>query len=113
MAGIGLTKSYFTMYSGDSKLLNIPVVDENGVALDVTGAEFTYAYKNIDTGVITNKAVTITDAKNGMVQVSLEPSDTTITAEAVILKHELQMVDIVGEVSTILSGYIIVVNDLV
>lgn len=102
----------FTMYAGDSKTITIPVTNPSGVALDVTGAVFTYALKNIDNGQVMTKAVEVVDAVNGMVQVKLEPSDTEIDTEALIYKQELQMVDVVGDVSTVLRGYITIINDI-
>lgn len=102
----------FEMYSGDSKTISIPIVDEDGAALDVSTAAaiaftivhyYTYAVKcakSLGDGITVDGAT---------VTVTLDPEDTDDLAGR--YRHELQVTDIDNNVFTALQGKATILRD--
>jgi len=102
----------YTMYSGDSRQLNIEITDETGAPVDVsTSSAVVYAIfrrngeqvisKTLGAGVVTDTSV---------VTVDLEPADTADLAGDTYL-HECQLITVDDLVYTVLSGSIKVLRD--
>lgn len=104
-----------TLYSGDDCILAISIVDETGVALNVTGATFVWSLaRTAGTPAILTKTsagggVVITNATTGAVQVTLTHNDTAASSVPPFQYwHQLVMTDPSGNVSTVTTGYITV-----
>lgn len=119
---IGLQQD-FDMHSGDSRDLEITVVDENDAAVDVSAATMTWELSKLDSSgtlpaprgaaLVTKtvgSGITITDGPNGELTVALDPADTADLRGDHY--HELQIVT-GGKTSTVLFGKVAVLKDLV
>lgn len=99
------------MVSGDSKVLEIEIGDDDGVSVDVTGANITYA--------IADRAIRVTKQTGGqgvtidgsLVTVTLSPADTAGLAG--VYSHEMEIVDMEGNVSTVLRGQVGIARGIV
>lgn len=110
------TPQNFTITSGDSKTLRVSVVDQDGAAVDLTGASAVWAVATSrSTPILLQKAtpasITITDGPGGLLEVTLDPADTDSFAGSYY--HELQIVDNEGRKSTALTGTLNVRHDLI
>ena len=106
----------FEMVSGDDKTVRFTVTDQDGVAQDLTGASATWAFsRRARRAAIATKTVgsgiTISDAANGIVDVTVARADTeTIEGD---FYHELEIVDGGGTKSTAAYGTMTVLGDLI
>ena len=115
------TQSSISMHSGDTRVLEITVVDENQAAVDLSAADVTWALSKkaadevlpkgsaLLTKVVGN-GIAIVDAVTGRADVTIDPSDTEALAGD--FYHELQVV-LGGAVSTVLYGTVTIVKDLI
>lgn len=111
----------FTLCSGDDRVLRFIITDEAGVPVNLDGVQSvrwgcarllpngTYVLpaaidKTLQTG------VRVADAAGGVIEVALESNDTASLAGS--YHHELQMTDAQGAVSTLASGVIKIIDDL-
>lgn len=100
----------FTMYVGDTKVLKVTVLDEDGNAVNITGVDIRWwmakNVKKLDADVLIKKSTTdgisITDGPNGKFEVTIEPEDTE-TLKAGSYYHEAE-VDDAGVISTVMTG---------
>ena len=124
MADIGV-ETDFAMHSGDDRILQYTVVDENDAAVNITGGAFTFELSKYDatkpTGIGAPKGeplftktvgsgITIINGPTGRVDVALVEADTAL------LKgdhyHELEMV-LSTVTSTVAFGKLTIHKDLV
>lgn len=98
----------FNMYSGDTKYINVLVTNEIGSPLDISGASIKWAGKrNIrsstnDIFKSTSNGISLIDPIGGKFQIKLNPSDTQYLSGE--FHHEAELIDVQGNVSTILLG---------
>ncbi len=112
------------MFSGDSKILRYTVKDGSGAVIDITGAAFRWGLFKLDTDESTPTAknstvltppgektvgsgIVITDAANGVLEVTLDPADTAPLKGS--FYHEIEM--ILTETSTVAFGQIDIKRD--
>jgi hypothetical protein len=99
-----------TTYAGDNIVLNFTVVDENGNALNLTGATFAYslAPDEGDVAVLVKSSATVgisvTSAVTGLLSVTILNTDTPLLLGP--MWHQLVMTDASGNVSTLMTGII-------
>lgn len=101
----------FVMWAGDNKLIDVTVVDGDGVAVDITGATIKWVLAKTagDSALVTKTTgdgITITDAAAGKFRVTLVPADTESLAG--VYYHEAEVTDASSQVSTVLIGKVIV-----
>ena len=108
-----MTTQTFSMQGGDSKTIEVTLVDAAGVPVDVTGATITY---RIAAAPHNTALVTKTTGGNGVtiaasvVTIVLAPDDTADLNG--VYHHELEVVDANDNVATAFRGYVIVEGDL-
>ena len=103
-----------TMRSGDTKRLQFTVTDAAGTAVDLTGATITWvlAAKLGGTTLLTKTigfGITVNDASAGRFHVDLDPADTAALAGTYY--HEAEVVDALGNKSTVAVGRITIEQD--
>jgi hypothetical protein len=102
------TQQNFTVTAGDSMTLLFTITDSSTkAAVDLSGAAITWALGiTVKATPIVTKTVgsgiTITDAANGKLSVALVPTDTAKLAGR--FYHEVQITDVIGDVSTVANG---------
>lgn len=109
----------FEMVSGDSRTLTFTIEDQDagdGSAKDLSNvSELTW---KLDTGVtattvtktLSGGGIVISDASNGIVVVTLDPSDTAGIAKG-SYPHELEAVDSDGNEQTLVEGRASIIAD--
>jgi hypothetical protein len=102
----------FSIYDGDSLLIDVTITDEQGAALDISGAVFRWRLVGASQSVAksTDNGITITNAQQGGVEIRLEPADTSGLSG--VFQHELEMTDSQGNVSTVLRDKITIQTGL-
>jgi hypothetical protein len=105
----------FTMFSGDSKVLQTSLTDDTNAVVDITGAEITWQLsRKVTSPAILTKTVgsgiTITNPANGQFEVAIDPVDTADLKGDYY--HEIEMV-LNGVVSTVLTGTVTIQPDLI
>ena len=109
----------FSMFSGDDKLLRVTITDANNgdLPFNLTGTTSTIwkAGRTSSSAVKVTKTlgsgITITDAVNGILEITLTPADTAALQGDYY--HELQIVDASGKKRTVLAGTASIDDDLV
>ncbi len=102
-----LIPSNFEMFSGNTKVLKVAVLDQDDVVVDLTGASADYAFserpgtpalftKSVGSGIV------ITDDVNGLLEVTINPADTESLSGT--FHHELEVTDAAGRKTTVLFG---------
>lgn len=96
-----------TMISGDDKVLTVTVVDEDNLPWNLTGCSVNYVVYKGGTGVIiitktTTSGISLTNPVNGIMEISLIPSDTEDYTGYYL--HECEITDTQGRISTIFTG---------
>ena len=97
----------FSMFAGDTKVLQVDVIDENGDQLPITGnlIRWQLASKVTDDPALIEKSVgsgiTIIDGPHGRFNVLLDPEDTLTLSGKYYFEAEI---DDGGIISTILTG---------
>ena len=103
----------FEMYSGDSKLLIVSIVDSDGIASDITGATVTYLIKSRIGVEVVRKSSADNDGNlviNGtQVRILLNGEDTADIYGT--YKHELEIRDGSGNASTAFQDLILIRKD--
>lgn len=97
-------------HSGDTKYLDVSILDDDDVAVDVTGAGVTYVIAGSEIVVTKTEADGITIATS-VVTVALDPADTEALAGEYF--QEMQIVDGAGDVTTVLVGRVGIAKDLI
>lgn len=109
------TRQNFDMVSGDTKIVEIEVLDEAGDVVNITGATITWVLcrsRNNPTPLITkttSAGITITQPLSGIFQVLLVPNDTANLSG--IYLHEAEVV-VGGNTYTVTNGHGIIEGDL-
>ena len=99
------------MFSGNTRVLRVTVLDQDEVVVDITGAtaEFIMAKRPGKSAVVTKtvgSGIVITDATNGLLEITLEPADTETLSGT--FHHELEVTDLGGRKTTVLFGTVTV-----
>lgn len=97
----------FEMYAGDSKTLQILVLDEAALPADITGASIRWqlAQKLAGPALVskaTGSGITIVDGPGGRFDVALDPPDTEALKGCYY--HEAEATNAGGVVSTVITG---------
>lgn len=105
----------FTMFAGDTKVIPVTVIDEDGMAVNITGATFTWeAARTVDgTAAITKTVgagIALTSPATGVFTITLDEADTDDLEG--LYYHEAEMV-LAGDTSTVLTGNMIVEQTLI
>jgi transcription elongation GreA/GreB family factor len=116
------SEASISMHSGDTRRLEVTVVDEASAAVDLTTASsIIWALSKKDADSVAPRGsslvskdigsgVTVTDAVNGRVDVAIASADTAALAGDYY--HEIQ-VTMGGDISTVLYGTVTIVKDLI
>lgn len=93
-----------SMHSGDTLVAEVPIVDEDGVAVDLTGAAATYRIADSAHGTVhVEKAEGAGIVLAGdTATITLAPADTAELSGWYY--HELEIIDTLGNVSTVFAG---------
>lgn len=100
-----------TIHAGDTVDINVTVTNPaTGDPKNLTGATVQWAMYKAYKGTVvltkdTDDGVTITDAADGELTISLEAADTE-DVRPDIYAHEVEVTDSGGNVSTVTTGYI-------
>lgn len=105
----------FTMFGGDSKVITVTVVDEAGLAVNITGATIKWqaARTAADTAAITKTVgagIALTSPATGVFKITLDEADTDDLEG--LYYHEAEMV-LATDTSTVLTGNMIVEQTLI
>lgn len=98
----------FEMFSGNTRVLKVSVLDQDEAVVDITGAsaEYIFAKRAGHSPAIFSKTVgsgiVITDATAGLLEVTIVPADTESLVGA--YHHELEIQDASGRRTTVLFG---------
>lgn len=103
----------FTVHGGDSRILNVTVLDAEGDAVNITDAAVGFSIHtpaNSSSSAVSKtvgNGITITDGPNGKFKVVLDPKDTNIVASG-NCPYECRLTDAAGYVTTIMTGNMVV-----
>jgi hypothetical protein len=96
------------LWTGDTRRLNVSIVNRRGAAQPLSGATFTYAVRDKPGGTLAFTAktlgsgITVVSEAGGLIQVTIASADTTGLEERDYY-HELEMV-IGTNVATVFDG---------
>ena len=119
MAEILTTKENLNVFRGDSKTIEKTLTDEDGVIVDLTGAELRFSVKKDrfldDTDALISKSspssgITITDATGGKFKVLVDAADTDLEARE--YEYDIQLKDAGDKVTTIFTGIFTIEQDV-
>jgi len=101
---------------GDDLVIEVTIKDEDGDRVDVSGASFRYgvAEKLGEDPIFektTSDGISIVDGPSGEIEIEIDSSDTE-TLQG-FYRHELELVNSSGEVSTVVIGNIEIVDQIV
>lgn len=107
------------LYRGDSRTFKVTVKDENGNAVDITGASIKFSVKERigDASYVFQKTsaqsseITITDAANGEYEVYIVPANTQ-NLDIVSYQYDSELIVATGEVYTIVRGEFTVLAEI-
>lgn len=108
----------FQMHKGDTRTVTVAVVDDDDIAVDLTGATVKWAVANTPTSatLISKQTgglgISVTDAVGGVFVITILPADTS-SLRARTYYHEAQVTDGSGVVSTVLTGKLKLIEDLI
>lgn len=104
-----------TMWQGDTKVITCTTYNATGGITNLTGGTIEYKLYETDYTVqvtkTTSSGIVITDAANGVFQVTLSPSDT-LTLLGTYL-HEAELTDANSAVSTLFIGDVTIKKSVV
>lgn len=117
-----ITNQNFTMVAGDTQRLVVTVTQTTNTPVfvavnlgEIQSASWSLA-RTFEGPILiaktTGNGIAFTDPINGVLQILLEPVDTA-HLESGRYYHELVMVDFTGAVSTVMSGYTIIMNHMI
>ena len=113
----------YTMYRGDTLVLNIQVKDQYGAPKNITGGRlfFTMKYTVVDMDNMAIAALTSTPA-NGIVIVSAPGGTATVTMPPITTRsfadgpttcvYDVQLIEQTGQVTTVEAGTVTVLPDV-
>jgi hypothetical protein len=111
------TENEFDLFSGDDYVLHFTIVDEAGVAVDLSGAQqITFALaRKVSVEPLFSKTlgsgVTVTDGPAGKVDVAIDAADTDALKGAYY--HEVELRNAAGKRSTVSYGAVTIQEDLI
>jgi len=98
-----------TMFAGETRTLAVTVTDQDGAAVDLTGADITYVLalptpitKTVGSG------ITITGALTGEFEIALAQADTVAINSSTSVEHECKILTSTAEVLTAFYGRVTV-----
>lgn len=106
---MALTEQDFELFAGDDFILEFTVTDEDGTALNITGASISWVVWDGSTAVLTKttaSGISITDAAAGEFRVTLAPADT-YTLEPKAYAHGANVSIEAGAYMTVATGTMI------
>lgn len=115
MAKVKVTQSQLEMTSGNTKVVVVPVLDQDDNGIDITGvgAEFKVS-KNPGSAALFTKAIAdgivLTTPDPGVLTITIAPADTQALAGTYYF--ELTITDPAGRISTIAFGSINIRRDV-
>lgn len=103
-----------TMYSGDSRTLNIEITDDTGAPVDVsTSSDITYGiFKQTGEALVTKTISAGLLIAESVITVTLDPADTADLAGGTYV-HECQVTTADDHVYTVLGGTIKILRDYI
>ena len=114
-----LIEQNFEMFGGDTQDLAMTVYNTDGSIKDLTDATISWALYNEATLQIyltkstSSSGVTIIDAKAGTMKVSILPADTQDLRAGPWYKYQTVVIDAGTNVSTINSGHIQILENII
>ncbi len=102
----------FTMWQGEDKILEVTVKDESDVVVNLTGATIKWVLAPTVDGTVSitketgGSGIVITDATNGVFQVTINAADTA-SLEGTFY-HEAEVTSSASKVSKVLIGKVII-----
>jgi hypothetical protein len=102
----------FTMFSGDSLTIVIPVKKGDGTLLSLGGCTIKWALKEKDISpvpILLKTTESGISTATGEVSIKLDPADTSELAGT--FYHECEITDPLGNVSTVSAGYAAIQHD--
>jgi hypothetical protein len=111
----------FKMKRGDTKVFDYAVVDEDGVAVDLTGGKVWFSAKKKSTDTDANAviaissataAVTITAGTGGTGVITIPSTATTSLTVPTLLYYDLQAKTATGQIFTVADGELDVTLDI-
>jgi len=109
-----MAEQNFSMHSGDSKSLSVSITNAAGTPVDVSTAAaivWTLAASPTSAALVTKGLGDGVTVSTSTVTVALDPEDTDDLAG--LYYQEMQVTDGSGNVSTVLSGHVLIEGDLV
>lgn len=101
----------FCVYEGDAVNINVCVIDQNGIAIDLTGYSIVWVLAldvtqpPLFTKTTSGGTITVTTPTSGMFSISLVPKDTTgLTDDAATFYHEAWIIDPSNNPITVMVG---------
>lgn len=106
----------FTMFAGDSRTITVTVKNDQGAAVDITGATLKWqAAPSVSGAAVISKTsgsgIDLTSPSTGVFTITLDGADTDALGEGVFY-HEAEMV-LAGDTSTVLTGSMVVEKTLI
>jgi len=103
-----------SIYAGETRTLVVTVTDQDGVAVDLTGADITYI-ANLPTPLTktVGSGVTVTDAASGEFEIALTQADTVGYDANVRVQHECKILTSGAEVLVAFTGTLTVSDSLI
>jgi hypothetical protein len=101
------TGQNFTMYQGDTKIVDVTTYDEVGAVLNLTDGILNWVfYKRYPENIVLTKTtasgIALIDPTNGIFRMTLNPADTEgLLGE---YNHECELTDTSNNISTLLVG---------
>lgn len=104
-----IVASNFEMFSGNTRVLKVTVLDQDEAIVDLSGAAATFVVMRAhgQPAIITKtvgSGIVITDAVNGLLEITLLEADTEPLRG--VHRHELEITDASGRKTTVLFGNI-------
>ncbi len=103
----------FTMYSGNSEYIYVNITDKTGKAEQLEGCTLKWAMKQNGKTIASKDStngIGITDSTAGRVCIKLQPADTHLISGS--CNHELVLIDGDGNVTTVMTGNINILQSL-
>lgn len=104
------TNQNFSMYTGDSKTIQVNVTDANNNVIDLTGATVKWVLQQFPTSTtyqiekdVVNGGIALINASGGIFQINLSANDTKTLQQGTYF-HQAKVIDILGNASTVFTG---------
>lgn len=103
-----------SIYAGETRTLAVTVTDQDGAALDLTGADITYI-ANLPTPITktVGSGITVTDAAGGEFEIAFTQADTVSYDKQTRAQHECKILTSGAEVLVAFTGALTISDSLV